>query len=55
MYHPLPINLAALKIKIKSEFERIPEVMVIKSILDMKRKGCLMVEFEGCQFEERSI
>ena len=30
VYHPLPTNLAALKRKIKSEFERIPEVMVIK-------------------------
>ena len=39
VYHPFPTNLAALKRKIKSEFERIPEVMVIKSILDMKRRG----------------
>ena len=55
VYHPLPTNVAALKRKIKSEFERIPEVMVIKSIQDMKRRGGLMVEFEGGQFEGRSI
>ena len=47
--------MAALKRKIKSEFERIPEVMVIKSIQDMKRRGGLMVEFEGGQFEGSSI
>ena len=55
VYHPLPTNLAALKIKIKSEFERIPEVIVIKSILDMKRRGDHMVKFEGGQFEGRNI
>ena len=55
VYHPLPTNLVALKIKIKSEFERIPEVMVMRSIMDMKMMGGLMVEFEGDQFEGRSI
>ena len=38
-YHPLPTNLAALNRKIKSEIERIPEVIVIKSIQDMKGVG----------------
>ena len=54
-YHPIPTNLATLKRKIMTEFKRIPEVMVIKSILDMKRRGGLIVELEGGQFEGRSI
>ena len=39
VYHPLPNNLAALKRKIRSEFESIFEAMVTKSIQDIKRRG----------------
>ena len=45
--------MAALKRKIKTEFERIPDMMVKKAILNMKKRGLLMVGAEGRQFEGR--
>ena len=45
--------MAALNIKIKTEFDCIPEVMVKKSIHNMKKRGLLMVGAEGRQFEGR--
>ena len=43
VYHPLPANMTALKRKIKVEFGKIPELMVQKSIMNMKKRGALMV------------
>ena len=51
MYHPLPVTLPALKRKISREFDRIPQVMVQKAILNMKKRGNHMVLSEGKQFE----
>ena len=51
VYHPLPVTLEALKRKITREFTRIPELMVKKAVLNMKKRGRLMVECEGRQFE----
>ena len=45
--------MAALKRKIKTEFERIPDMMVKKAILNMKKRGLLMVGAEGRHFEGR--
>ena len=53
MYHPLPANMTALKRKIKVEFGKIPELMVQKSIMNMKKRGALMVGVGGEQFEGR--
>ena len=36
-------NMTALKRKIKIEFGKIPELMVQKSIMNMKKRGALMV------------
>ena len=43
VYHPLPANMTALKRKIKVVFGKIPELMVQKSIMNMKKRGALMV------------
>ena len=51
VYHPLPVTLEALKRKITREFTRIPELMVKKAVLNMKKRGRLMAECEGRQFE----
>ena len=53
VYHPLPTNLAALKRKIKSEFERIPEVIVIKSIQNMKRRGVSWWNLKWASLKEK--
>ena len=37
VYQPLPTTMAALKRKIKTEFERIPDMMVKKAVLNMKK------------------
>ena len=50
---PLPTTMLALKRKIKREFERIPEIMVQKAVLNMRKRGGLMVSVEGRQFEGR--
>ena len=51
VYQPLPLTMTALKRKIKVEFDKIPEVMVVKSVMNMKKRGALMVAAEGSQFE----
>ena len=53
VYLPLPTTMAALKRKIKHEFDRIPEMMVQKAVLNMKKRALLMVGAEGRQFEGR--
>ena len=53
VYQPLPTNMAALKSKVRAEFGKIPEVMVQKSIMKLKKRGDLMVGVEGQQFEGR--
>ena len=53
VYQPLPLTIASLKRKIKTEFERIPELMVSNAVLSMKKRGELMVQVEGKQFEGR--
>ena len=53
VYQPLPLTMASLKRKIKTEFERIPELMVSKAVLSVKKRGELMVQVEGKQFEGR--
>ena len=53
VYQPLPTTMLALKRKIKREFERIPEIMVQKAVLNMRKRGGLMVSVEGRQFEGR--
>ena len=52
VYHPLQTILAALKSKIKSEFERIPDVIVKKSIQDMKRRGVSWWNLKGASLKE---
>ena len=39
VYHPLPANMTALKRKIKVEFDKIPELIVQKSIMNMKKRA----------------
>ena len=53
VYQPLPNNLTALKRKIKTEFERIPNIMVEKAVLNMKKRAGLMITAGGKQFEGR--
>jgi hypothetical protein len=53
VYQPLPPTMAALKRKIKAEFARIPDMMVQRAILNMKKRGELMVAAGGKQFEGR--
>ena len=55
VYQPLPKNMAALKRKIKTELDKIPEFMVKKAILAMKKRANLMVEVGGAQFEGRKL
>ena len=43
VYQPLPATMASLKRKIRAEFERIPELMVSKAVLSMKKRGEQMV------------
>ena len=45
--------MAALKRKVRVEFGKIPEVLMQKSIMNMKKRGDLMVGVEGQQFEGR--
>ena len=45
--------MLALKRKIKREFERIPEIMVQKAVLNMRKRDGLMVSVKGRQFEGR--
>ena len=49
----MPNNLTALKRKIKTEFERIPNIMVEKAVLNMKKRAGLMITAGGKQFEGR--
>ena len=51
VYQPLPANMASLKRKIRSEFEKIPDLLVTKAVLSMKKRGELMVQADGKQFE----
>ena len=53
VYQPLPNNLTALKRKIKTEFERIPNIMLEKAVLNMKKRAGLMITAGGKQFEGR--
>ena len=39
VYQPLPTTMSALKRKIKSEFGKIPELMVKKAIFNMQKRG----------------
>ena len=55
VYNPLPSNIATLKRNIKTEYERIPELMVIKAIQNMNKRGRLMVCAEGGQFEGKKL
>ena len=43
--------MATLKRKVRVEFGKIPEVMVQKSIMNMKKRRALMVGVEGHYFE----
>ena len=45
VYQPLPGNMDALKRKVMVKFDKIPEMMVQKSIMIMKKRGDLM--FDG--------
>ena len=51
VYSPLPSTLTALKRKIRLEFSKIPELMVQKAVLSMKKRASLMVDATGHQFE----
>ena len=51
VYNLVSSNITTLKRNIKSEYERIPEVIMIKAIQDMKKRGRLMVSTEGGQYE----
>ena len=42
--------MAVVKRKVRVEFGKIPEVMVQKSIMDMKKRVALMVWVEGQHF-----
>ena len=55
VYQPLPKNMTALKRKIKTELDKIPEFMVKKAILAMRKRANLMVEVGGAQFEGRKL
>ena len=55
VYRPLPANLASLKRKIRAELQSIPESMVSKAVLSMKKMGELVVEADGKQFEGRKV
>ena len=55
VYNPVSSNLTTLKRNIKTEYERIPEVIVIKAIQNIKKRGRLMVCAEGGQFEGRKL
>ena len=44
VYQPLPKNMTALKRKINTELDKIPEFMVKKAILAMRKRANLMVE-----------
>ena len=39
VYNPVSSNITTLKRNIKTEYERIPEVIVIKAIQNMKKRG----------------
>ena len=45
--------MAALKRKSKTEFDRIPQLMVQKAVLNMRKRGELMVNAGGRLFEGR--
>ena len=47
--------MTALKRKIKTELDKIPEFMVKKAILAMRKRANLMVEAGGAQFEGRKM
>ena len=51
VYSPPPTTIPALKRKIKSEFAKIPELMVKTAVKSMKRRANLMVLEGGKQFE----
>ena len=55
VYNLVSINITTLKRNIKTEYERIPEVIVIKAIQNIKKRGRLMVCAEGGQFEGRKL
>ena len=45
--------MAAVNRKVRVEFGKIPEVMVQKTIMNMKKRGALTVGVEEQQFEGR--
>ena len=51
VYSPPSTTIPALKRKIKSEFAKIPELMVKTAVKSMKRRANLMVLEGGKQFE----
>jgi hypothetical protein len=48
---PLPATMVTLR-KLKVEFGKIPEVIVQKSIMHMKKRGALVVRVKGQQVED---
>ena len=51
VYSPPPTTIPALKRKIRDEFRKIPEQMVMTSVKSMKRRAIKLVNVEGKQFE----
>ena len=51
VYSPPPTTIPALKRKIRDEFRKIPEQMVMTSVKSMKRRAIKLVNMEGKQFE----
>ena len=45
--------MTAVKRKVRIEFGKIREVVVQKTIMNMQKRGALMVGVEGQQFEGR--
>ena len=51
VYSPTPTTILAHKTKIISEFQKIPETMVMSAVKSMKKRANLMVFEGGRQFE----
>ena len=51
VYSPPPTTIISLKRKIRTKFQKIPELMVRKAVFYMKKRASLLVLEGGRQFE----
>ena len=51
VYKPLPFNLEELKARVKREMRELPESLVRKAVLSMKKRAARVVSENGGAFE----